>query len=437
MSAFLKIVKSLDWFIIISVFVLCSIGVLFIYSSGVTSEGELVSREYIKQVLWIVISIAAMITVTMINPKRLPEYSTLIYLLTLVLLVYTRIFGKVVNGAKSWIGIGELGIQPSEFAKITTMLFLAWYLDSTRRDPAQFKRFLVSFGIVLLPMGLILVQPDFGTALVFFPIYIAMAYIGGIEKRYILFLILTAAFASVLMILPLWHSIFRSDPAAFVRMLYEYPYYLYVILISLTILGLAVFAFNRTRKKYYYWISFFFLILIFGIGASAIGHKVLKNYQIMRLIVFLDPSVDPLGSGWNILQSITAIGSGGIAGKGFLQGTQSHYRYLPQQSTDFIFSITAEETGFIGGLIIFSLFLLILIRLVLSMKNLRSLNQRVFISGIFAMIFFHFLINAGMAMGIMPITGIPLLFMSYGGSSLLAISLGLGLCLGIGARRFE
>jgi rod shape determining protein RodA len=137
------------------------------------------------------------------------------------------------------------------------------------------------------------------------------------------------------------------------------------------------------------------------------------------------------------VQSITAIGSGGFAGKGFLQGTQSHYRYLPQQSTDFIFSIISEELGFIGGIIIFTLFLVIALRLLLSLRTLNSAFQRNLIAGVVSMLLFHFMINAGMAMGIMPITGIPLLFLSYGGSSLWAICMGIGLCLGIGARRYD
>ncbi|HPM72658.1 MAG TPA: FtsW/RodA/SpoVE family cell cycle protein, partial [Spirochaetales bacterium] len=174
-----------------------------------------------------------------------------------------------------------------------------------------------------------------------------------------------------------------------------------------------------------------------GLAFSLAGQRLLKDYQVKRLIVFLDPSIDPLGSGWNILQSITAIGSGGVAGKGFLQGTQSHYRYLPQQSTDFIFSIISEELGFIGGIVIFGLFFYILVRLALSMRKLRDVASSSFVAGVFGIIFFHFMINAGMAMGVMPITGIPLLFLSYGGSSLWSICIGVGLCLGVGARRYD
>jgi rod shape determining protein RodA len=164
---------------------------------------------------------------------------------------------------------------------------------------------------------------------------------------------------------------------------------------------------------------------------------VLKDYQIMRLIVFLDPNVDPRGSGWNIIQSITAIGSGGLLGKGYLQGTQSHYRFLPQQSTDFIFSIFSEEWGLLGGALVFILFLIICLRLIRIMRTTSDPFGSYIAAGLSAMYAFHFLINVGMAMGIMPITGIPLLFMSYGGSALTSAMAGIGFALSIYRRRFQ
>jgi rod shape determining protein RodA len=172
-------------------------------------------------------------------------------------------------------------------------------------------------------------------------------------------------------------------------------------------------------------------------GFSLLAHKVLKEYQVMRLIVFLDPSIDPRGSGWNILQSITAIGSGGFSGRGFLLGPQSHNKYIPQQSTDFIFSIVAEEWGFLGGVLVFGLFWLLLSRCVAIMRTARDSFSRYATGGIMGMIFFHFMINAGMAMGIMPITGIPLFLLSYGGSSLLTVMMAVGILLGISARRYQ
>ncbi|MDL2229931.1 rod shape-determining protein RodA, partial [Treponema sp. OttesenSCG-928-L16] len=203
------------------------------------------------------------------------------------------------------------------------------------------------------------------------------------------------------------------------------------------ILAIAFFGFRKFRKRYFYWIVYGAAIFIFSLGAAFLSHKVLKDYQIMRLIVFLDPNVDPRGSGWNIIQSITAIGSGGFLGKGYLQGTQSHYRFLPQQSTDFIFSIFSEEWGLIGGLLLFALFLLICMRLIRIMKTTSDPFGSYIAAGFSTMVIFHFLINVGMAMGIMPITGIPLLFVSYGGSALLSAMTGVGLSLSIYVRRFQ
>jgi rod shape determining protein RodA len=203
------------------------------------------------------------------------------------------------------------------------------------------------------------------------------------------------------------------------------------------IAALALFGFIRYRKRYFFWIVYGVAVIVISLGASFMSHKVLKDYQIMRLIVFIDPNVDPRGAGWNITQSITAIGSGGLSGKGFLQGTQSHYRFLPQQSTDFIFSIFSEESGFLGGLLVFALFLLICLRLVRIMKTTSDSFGVYIAAGLSAMLIFHFLINVGMAMGIMPITGIPLLFMSYGGSSVISAMTGIGLALSIYVRRFQ
>lgn len=438
MAQIRTVAKSLDWLVVASLAVLMVIGVLFIYSSGVNSEGILVTNEYAKQIVWAVTAVALMLAVALIEPKRLVDYTFPLYLAMIAVLVYTRLFGKVVNGARSWLGLfGDIGIQPSEFMKIATTLFLARYLESTMHQAGSLKRFAVSFSIALLPMGLILIQPDFGTALVYLPIYLGVAFVMGVGSRYLGFLLLTGAITAVMTVMPLWQALEGGTPPILLRMLYEEPYVFMVIAVVALVFALAALGLRLFKRRYYYWIAFAALAVALGLGASVLGHKVLKEYQIMRLVVFLDPSVDPLGSGWNIIQSVTAVGSGGLAGKGFLQGTQSHYRYLPQQSTDFIFSIISEELGFIGGLAIFSLYLLVALRLLLSSRTVVSKFQRGVIAGVVSMILFHFMINAGMAMGIMPITGIPLLFLSYGGSSLWSASIGIGLCLGIGARRYE
>ena len=189
--------------------------------------------------------------------------------------------------------------------------------------------------------------------------------------------------------------------------------------------------------KYYYWIAFVFSIISIGLVLSIGASKVLKEYQIQRLIVFMDPSVDPLGSGWNIIQSKIAIGSGGLFGRSFLHGTQSHYRFLPQQSTDFIFSILSEELGFLGGVVVFGLYMVIMFRILFIIKNTSNRFGLYIASGFLGMFMIHFFINVGMVMGMMPITGIPLLFLSYGGSSLLTAMTAVGILMSISSRKYD
>jgi rod shape determining protein RodA len=264
-----------------------------------------------------------------------------------------------------------------------------------------------------------------------------MIAVAGLDWRYIVFILSVALATFFFTVLPLWEKYILASPTSFLFVLYSPPYVYYVIAVSVLILGLSAWGWISYKKPYYFWIAYISLALAGSLGASVLAHKVLKEYQIMRLIVFMDPRIDPRGSGWNILQSITAIGSGGFFGKGFLQGTQSHYRYLPQQSTDFIFSIIAEEWGFLGGFIVFSLFFVLLRRCVSIMRSLRDKYAIYVTAGIMGMLFFHFMINAGMVMGIMPITGIPLFFLSYGGSSLWVVLIAIGLLLGISARRYR
>ncbi len=437
MRSIKQALADMDFVTLGATLALVVMGILSVYSSGVTAEGVLVSKEYIKQIVWAVSGLGLMAAVAFLDYKRIKDYSFIVYLVLVALLVYTRLFGKVVNGARSWLGlVGDMGIQPSEFMKVATILLLAQYLSESEHE-SSLRRLGVSFAIILLPLGLILSQPDFGTALVFFPIFVFMIFVAGLDRRYIVFIIAFGSATSLLTVLPLWEKYMLRSPTSFLFVLYREPYPYILMAAALLVLGLSAWGWVSFKKGYYFWIAYVSLVLAGSLGASILAHKVLKDYQVMRLIVFLDPSIDPRGSGWNILQSITAIGSGGIAGKGFLQGTQSHYRYLPQQSTDFIFSIIAEEWGFLGGFAVFSLFFVILRRCVLLLRTAKDRYAEYIVAGIMGMVFFHFLVNAGMAMGIMPITGIPLFFLSYGGSSLWAVLVAVGLLLGISSRRYR
>jgi len=433
----LKRLGEIDYSLFFAALILTAFGILFIFSSGMTSTGISLSNEHVKQSVWAGVGIVIALLVSLGDYRRVYDFSLYLYLGSLAFLAYTLFFGRMVNGARAWIGIGSFGVQPSEFSKIATILLLARYLDASNRSQSDFYRFSFSCLIVFVPVGMILLQPDLGTALVYIPILLVMTFIAGIAIRYVLYLGALIALTGFLTVLPLWqtHILRGAFPAlmiiANVRIVLLLTFSFF--LISL----IALYGFMRYKKKYFFWITYIFSIGIFSLMGSLLAHKVLKDYQIMRLIVFLDPEVDPRGSGWNIIQSITAIGSGGFLGKGYLQGTQSHYRFLPQQSTDFIFSIFSEEWGFIGGLLVFSLFLLIILRLVRIMKTTSDPYGTYIAAGLSAIFSFHFMINVGMVMGVMPITGIPLLFMSYGGSSLLSAMIGIGLALSIYIRRYE
>jgi rod shape determining protein RodA len=427
---------EIDFILFLSSLVLILFGVLFIYSSGVTSAGILVSKEYVRQIIWGIFGFIIALVIALVDYRRIRNLSLWFYLGTIVLLLYTCLFGRQVNGAKAWIGIGGFGIQPSEFAKITTIVFLARYLADTARNEESFSRFFVSVVIVFVPMGLILIQPDFGTSLVFIPILLVMTFIAGVAIRYIFFLAACIGITGILMVLPLWQSYILKNSYRFLSMLMDLRF-IGIPMIVFAITGtIAFLGFLKYKKRYFYWIIYSAAVLVFSLAASYLSHKVLKDYQIMRLIVFLDPNVDPRGAGWNIIQSITAIGSGGISGKGYLQGTQSHYQFLPQQSTDFIFSIYTEEWGLVGGVMLFSLFLIIVLRLIRIVETTADPFGAYITAGLAGMYVFHFLINVGMTMGIMPITGIPLYFMSYGGSALISAMTGIGLAMSIHIRRF-
>ncbi|MDR0411108.1 MAG: rod shape-determining protein RodA [Treponema sp.] len=433
----LKDIFTIDFFLLFASLGLTIIGILFIYSSGITSTGIQNSDEWSKQIVWASIGLLFMMVIAFVDYRRLRDLAVYFYLGALVLLLYTFLFGRLVNGARAWIGIGSFGVQPSEFTKITTILCLARYLEDTKRKPESFIRFLVSCIIVFVPMLTILIQPDFGTALVFIPILLTMCFIANIRLRYIVFLALCMGLTSILMILPIWFTYVRKESLSPVMLLVNFKFIVSAVGALGVIGAVALISYLLYRKAYFFWIVYMITILAFALSVSFASHKVLKNYQIMRLSVFLDPSIDPQGAGWNIIQSVIAIGSGGLKGKGFLHGTQSHYRFLPEQSTDFIFSIFSEEWGFVGGIFIFTCFLVICLRLVRIIRVSTDVFGASITAGLSGMYCFHFLINVGMTMGIMPITGIPLTFMSYGGSAILSAMIGLGLAQSIFIRRLE
>lgn len=432
-----KIFSMFDYFLILIVLTLVSLGVMFIYSSSINSQGISVTNEYLKQIIWAIIGFSLMIFITIYDYRKIEQFTIVFYITLIILLIYTLFFGRYVNGAKSWIGFGELGIQPSEFGKIFFILYLAKVLDETV-NWHPFKRFALACAVLIIPMGLILLQPDLGTASVYLPIFLVMCFIAGVPLRFIMFVLCFGMGTIVFAILPVWNTEISEVTHASISILTTMKLRMLLIIatVLITSIGYVVRRYFH-GPKYIYWITYTFAIISLSLICSMVLGKVLKPYQIMRLIIFMNPNKDPLGAGWNIIQSKVAIGAGGIVGQGYLMGTQSHYRFLPQQSTDFIFSILSEEFGFLGGLLVFVLYFAILLKILYIIRKCSNRYGIYILSGILGMFAFHFFINVGMVMGIMPITGIPLLFLSYGGSSLLTAMTCIGFVMNINYRKSD
>jgi rod shape determining protein RodA len=430
-------VLEIDFFLLLPILILMVLGVLYIYSSGITSAGIQEKDEYIKQIVWASTGLVIALALSIVNYRKFYNISIYIYLLSMVPLLYTLLFGKLVYNAARWLKIGSFSIQMSEFVKISVIIMLARFLADTDHNRNAFSRFFISCMIVFIPMGIVLLQPDLGTALAYIAILVTMTFMAGVSMRYVTFMVSCIALTGIFLVLPLWQTNIIQKTIPILSILTNKGIIVIAMLFFFMIAAIALFGYLKYKKRYFFWVVYSSAIIIFSLGASFAARLVLKNYQLMRLIVFLDPNVDPKGAGWNIIQSITAIGAGGLTGRGYLQGTQSHYSFLPEQSTDFIFSIFSEEAGFLGGLFVFALFLLICYRLIVTMKITADPFGKYICAGLAGMFSFHFIVNVGMTMGIMPITGLPLLFMSYGGSSILSSMIGVGLALSIFVRRYN
>lgn len=426
-----RITLSIDIPMFISSLILMTFSVLFIYSSGVNSTGTLVTNEYTKQIIWAILGIALMFATAISDYNRTYRHTRTIYVVLFIALMWTLLFGRKVNGARSWLGVGELGVQPSELGKAPFILCLARYLSDTRGNP-PLKRFIGATALFSLPALAILAQPDLGTASVYIPIYLVMCFMAGIPFSFVAFVAGTGLFTIALTIAPVWNDMIAVHKMPLITALSIVRLRL-LIIIAFMLVSLVAAIVRRYfhGRKYFAVIALVSAALAISLVASLGAGKVLKTYQLQRLAMFMNPEADRLGAGWNIINSKIAIGSGGPFGRGYLMGTQSHYRFLPQQSTDFIFSIYSEETGFIGGVAVFALYAILLFRMLYVMRITSDRYGLLIVSGVFAMFAFHFFINVGMVMGIMPITGIPLLLMSYGGSSLWSAMICIGLAMSI------
>ncbi|WP_410478898.1 rod shape-determining protein RodA [Pedobacter heparinus] len=389
---------NVDWITILIYVALCAIGFVNIYASVYNPEESTAfnfASNYGKQLIFIITGLILGLSILLLDAKFFSVFSPIIYGVTMLLLVVVLIVGRNVGGNQAWIPIGSFRLQPSELAKFGTALLLARYISSFNPKLNTLKPVLMAAVIIILPMCLIMLQPDAGSMLVFlsfmFPLYreglpgYLLVIFWGMVLLFILNLFLTS-----------W------------------------ILISaiLAIGGLFIY-FNKRKQQRMITIG---VITLAAIGylfiAKLLFENVLQPHQRTRIELILGLKTDPKGAGYNVNQSKIAIGSGQLTGRGFLEGTQTKYGYVPEQSTDFIFSTIGEEWGFTGCFVVIALYLFMLLRIINLAERQRSSFSRVYGYCVACIIFFHVFINIGMTIGIVPVIGIPLPFISYGGSSL-------------------
>lgn len=419
MRAQKNIWREVDWTVVLLYLALLFIGWMNIYAASYEPEHSSVfdtTREYGKQFIWICTGVLLAMTVMLIEGDFMRRTSLLIYGAVILLLIGVLIFGKEVNGAKAWFGFGSFGIQPSEFSKFAISLALASYLGSANRKIQAQKTKLIVAGMIALPSMLILLQPDTGTVLVY-SAFVLVLYREGLSGNILLFGTIAAAL-SVLALL------FKE--VDFVLPLIEEPVTgQYLLMASIVVIGLLALliiknmVMPRFRKKAYWFLATVCVGSIVLISSlDLVINNVLEPHQSTRIKILLGITEDPLGAGYNVNQSKTAIGSGGFSGKGFLAGTLTKYKYVPMQSTDFIFCTIGEEWGFLGTSAVVVLFMVLILRLIFLAERQRSRFTRIYGYCVASILFIHLLINVGMAIGLAPVVGIPLPFISYGGSSL-------------------
>lgn len=393
-----SIFENIDWLLVGLYLVFVLMGWINIYAAVYNDEHKNIydlTQNYGRQLLWIGTSLLIGLAILVIDGKFYAAFSFPIYLVVMFILLVVLVIARDVQGARSWIEIGSFKLQPSEFAKFATNMALAKYLSALGIRMEDMKTKVTAGLIVLFPMAMVLLQNDTGSALVFIS-FIFVLYREGLSQNVLIFGFL----AGVLFVLAL------MVPNT----------------ILLGVIGgvgvLAYLLMRKTRK------NLFVILTITALSAGVVFsvdyafNKILQQHQRERIEVLLGKRSDPKGAGYNVNQSLIAIGSGGLSGKGFLQGTQTKYDFVPEQSTDFIFCTVGEEWGFIGTSVVIILFLGLLYRIIFIAERQRSQYTRIYAYGVASIIFFHLMINVGMAIGLAPVIGIPLPFFSYGGSSL-------------------
>lgn len=466
-----KLLANLDWGTVFIYLILIFLGWINIYAATYNEQFKSIfdmNQMYGKQLFWIISAVVLGLFTLIVEARFFVFFSYPIYGLFLVLLIAVLLFGSVINGAKAWFVISGFNIQPAEFAKFATALALSKYISTFNFKMHRFRTLATILFIVGFPMVIIFLQHDTGTALIYIA-FILVLYregLSGIVLFFTLLVVLLFVLTLVLSDLSLIILMMSVTIVVFYFISQKIKEFGRVFLIVLVVSGIGIglkylwlhdvpvatvliissgltalgFLFHIVRKRLnnYLLITLVFIgSLFFSLSVDFIFESVLKTHQQDRINEFLGIESDPLRAGYNVNQSKIAIGSGGFLGKGFLNGTQTKFDFVPEQGTDFIFCTVGEEWGFLGALVVIGLFGLLLYRLLYLAERQRSVFSRVYGYSVAAILFFHLMINIGMTIGLMPVIGIPLPFFSYGGSSLWSFTILLAIFLRLDAGRLE
>lgn len=397
------IIGKIDIWLFVIYLALVTIGLLSIYAAAFNADHPHIwdfSQNYGKQLVFIGVSLLVGFVILLIDAKVFNAFAYVIYGLSLVCLLLVLVVGSKISGSTSWIQLGPVSFQPSEFAKFGTALALAHYLGKLDTDFTKLKTKLTAYGIVFIPMLLVLAQGDAGSASVFI-IFLLVIYREGMGGKILIIGLVAATLFIVSLCVSKW----------------------YIMIALAVIYAVFLLIIDRTKKNVWLLTGILIAACAFVFSVDFAFHHVLKPHQQTRINIILGKEHDIRGVGYNLNQSMIAIGSGGFSGKGYLKGTMTKYNFVPEQHTDFIFCTVGEESGFIGCFFLIALYLALMLRIIHLAERQRSTFSRIYGYGIACIFFFHFAINIGMTIGLVPVIGIPLPFLSYGGSSLLMFSM--------------
>lgn len=415
-----NIFNGVDWILIGFYLIFVVLGWLTVYAATFTEGQHFIlnlNTSYGRQMVFIAMSILIILVVLSIDRSFYETYAGVFYLVSMLSLLGLFVFGKNINGATSWYGMGGFSLQPSEFAKFATSLALANFLSERGRDLKNFSEQLKAFALILFPAVLIVLQPDAGSALVYFALVFVL-YLFGLPLFYMII-----GFMGVILFL--------------ITLYFGFTVALLISYSLISIFFIVLYYFNRLYIRHN-WITIIAIYLFSGLFMFSVNHvynKVFEQHHRDRFDILFGKISDSKGIGYNTDQSIITVATGGLNGKGYLQGDRTHGDFVPEQETDYIFSSFAEEWGFMGTSILVTLFVLFLMRLIFIAERQRATFSKVYAYAVLLIFFFHFTINIGMVIGLLPTIGIPLPFFSYGGSSLWGFTILLFILIRLDASR--